>query len=105
MAVEAGRTGEAGRTDVVEHEELDALTAKRFKVGATLTVIMLVVYFGFILLIAFNKPLLAERLTSGLSLGMLLGVLVILATWVLVALYIRWANGTYEEDIQRLRRR
>jgi uncharacterized membrane protein (DUF485 family) len=64
---------------------------------------MLVVYFGFILLIAFAKDFLAERVVSGLSVGMALGVFVILATWVLTWIYVRWANRVYEPEVARLR--
>jgi uncharacterized membrane protein (DUF485 family) len=45
-----------------------------------------------------------EKLTSGLSLGMLLGVVVILSTWVLTWTYVAWANRCYEPEIRRLRR-
>ena len=83
---------------------LDLLAAKRLKVGLTLTAVMLVVYFGFILLIAFDKSLLARILTDGLSLGILLGVLVVLATWVLTWIYVGWANRVYEPEVRRLRR-
>ena len=38
----------------------------------SLTIAMMVVYFGFILLVAFEKPLLGKLLAPGLSLGMLL---------------------------------
>ena len=90
---------------VKQHQDdLDALAAKRLRIGLVLTALMLVVYFGFILLIAFNKPLLARLLTSGLSLGILLGVLVVLATWVLTWVYVGWANRVYEPEVQRLRR-
>jgi uncharacterized membrane protein (DUF485 family) len=91
------------RAAATHEEDLDALAASRFRVGVVLTLIMLVVYFGFILLIAFNKPLLGRILTDGLSLGMLLGVLVIFTTWVLTWVYVGWANRVYEPEIRRLR--
>jgi uncharacterized membrane protein (DUF485 family) len=65
---------------------------------------MLAIYFGFILLIAFDKPLMGSILTPGLSLGILLGVVVILSAWVLTTIYVRWANRVYDEKIARLRR-
>jgi uncharacterized membrane protein (DUF485 family) len=45
----------------------------------------------------------ARRLTDGLSLGMLLGVVVILATWVVTLIYVTWANRHYEPVVRRLR--
>ena len=53
-----------------------------------LTTAMIVVYFTFILLIAFDKSLLGRMITDGLSLGILLGVIVVLATWVLTWTYV-----------------
>ncbi len=55
---------------------------------------MMVAYFGFILLVAFDKPLLGRLVVPGLSLGILLGALVIVVAWVLIWIYVRWANRT-----------
>jgi uncharacterized membrane protein (DUF485 family) len=82
---------------------LDELAARRLRVALSLTAAMLVIYFGFILLIAFGKDFLSERIVSGLTVGMALGVLVILATWVLTWIYVSWANRVYEPEVARLR--
>ena len=68
-----------------------------------LTIAMMVVYFGFILLVAFNKPLLASLVADGLSLGMLLGALVIVVAWALTWIYVRWANVHYDAAIKGMR--
>ena len=83
---------------------LEALAAARWRVAVALTVAMMVVYFGFILLVAFNKPLLGLQLIDGLSLGMLLGALVIVSAWVLMWIYVRWANTHYDAAIREMRR-
>ena len=61
-------------------------------------------YFGFIALIAWNKPLLAYELVPGLSLGILLGALVIVSCWVLTWIYIRWADRHYDPELTAIRR-
>ncbi len=83
---------------------LEALAASRWRVALALTVAMMLVYFGFILLVAFNKPLLGVQLIDGLSLGMLLGALVIVVAWVLMWVYVRWANTHYDAAILGMRR-
>src|SRR5687768_2701350 len=93
------RDGELERIAVQHQDDLEALAGRRARVGAMLTAVMLVVYFGFILLIAFNKEGLAELVTDGLSLGMLLGVIVVLTTWVLTWIYVGWANRKYEPEV------
>jgi uncharacterized membrane protein (DUF485 family) len=83
---------------------LEAVSAARWRVALSLTVAMMAVYFGFILLVAFDKPLLGRLVIPGLSLGMLLGALVIVAAWVLTWVYVRWANTHYDASLQGLRR-
>jgi uncharacterized membrane protein (DUF485 family) len=85
-------------------EALETLAAARWRIAIGLTVAMMVVYFGFILLVAFDKPLLGTVVTSGLSLGMLLGALVILTAWLLMWIYVRWANAHYDTAIDGMRR-
>ena len=90
--------------DADHRVELERLSSQRFRVAGILTAVMVVVYFGFILLVAVGKGFLGEILTDGLSVGILLGVLVILTTWILTWIYVRWANRTYEPAARRLRR-
>jgi len=79
------------------------LSAERWRFSLGLTIAMMVIYFGFILLIAYNKPLLGSLIAPGLSLGILLGALVIIAAWILIYLYIRWTNNYYDKQIATLR--
>lgn len=82
---------------------LRALAAARRRVAVTLTAVVMVIYFGFIGLIAWNKPLLGALVAPGLSLGILLGALVIVACWATTWVYVRWANGRYDPELERLR--
>lgn len=88
----------------MSNSDLEAVSAARWRVAISLTVAMMLVYFGFVLLVAFDKPLLGTVLVSGLSLGMLLGALVIVVAWVLTWIYIRWANTHYDASLRGLRR-
>ena len=69
----------------------------------TLTIVMIGLYFGFILLVAFNKPLLGRLISPGLSVGVLLGALVIVFSWILTWIYVRWANRYYDKALHELR--
>jgi uncharacterized membrane protein (DUF485 family) len=83
---------------------LRELTRARRRISTALTVVMIAIYFGFIGLIAFDRQLLARKLTDGLSLGILLGALVIVVSWLLTWFYVRWANANYDtvlRDIDR----
>ena len=80
------------------------LARRRWRVAIALTIAMVVLYFGFIALIAFNKALLARKVTEGLSLGILLGALVIVASWLLTWFYVRWANTHYDTALASIGR-
>ena len=82
---------------------LEALARAQWRLALTLTGAMMAVYFSFILLVAWAKPLLATPLARGLSLGIALGALVILTAWVLIVVYVRWANGHYDRTVAELR--
>jgi uncharacterized membrane protein (DUF485 family) len=84
--------------------QLRALDRARWRVALALTGAMILLYFGFIALVAFGRPLLAIRVSPGLSIGILLGALVIVASWVLTWVYVRWANTHYDPEVQALSR-
>ena len=81
-----------------------ALAAARWRVAITLTIAVMVIYFGFIALIAYRKEMMGSLLAPGLSVGILLGALVIVASWLLTWLYVWWANSRYDERLAALKR-
>ena len=86
------------------HEALRALARKRWRVALSLTVLMVLVYFGFVLLVAWDKAFMGRLLSPGLSIGIVLGALVIIAAWILTWTYVRWANRVYDPELERARR-
>ena len=82
---------------------LSELAARRDRVAAGLTAAMVAIYFGFIALIAWNKPLLGRLLAPGLTLGIVLGAGVIVSAWLLTLAYVRWANRHYDVHIDTMR--
>jgi uncharacterized membrane protein (DUF485 family) len=83
---------------------LTRVAAARWRLAILLTVAMTVTYVGFILLVAFNKPLLGTVLVPGLSLGILLGVLIIVTAWVLILIYVKWTNDHYDHAVTDIRK-
>ncbi len=81
---------------------LRQLDAARWRVALLLTGAMVLLYFGFIALVAFGRAVLAVQVVPGLSLGILFGALVIVVSWVLTWVYVRWANAHYDPGIDAL---
>lgn len=85
--------------------DLVRLARARWRVALGLTAAMLVIYFGFILLAAFAKHGMGGQIIPGLSWGVLLGALVIIAAFVLTGIYVRWANAHYDPELRAIQRR
>jgi uncharacterized membrane protein (DUF485 family) len=73
------------------------LKRKRNVFGWSLTAIMMVVYYGYIALIAWNKPFLAQPIGAGVTtLGIPIGMGVIVFTIVITGIYVRRANSEFD---------
>jgi uncharacterized membrane protein (DUF485 family) len=83
---------------IQSHPKYLELKSKRSSFGWMLTILMMVVYYGYIALIAFNKPFLAQRIGDGVtSMGVPIGMGVIIFTVVITAIYVRRANSEFDD--------
>jgi uncharacterized membrane protein (DUF485 family) len=73
------------------------LVRERNSLGWTLTIIMLVIYYGFIALVAFDPSLIAEKVSGSITLGIILGLAIIVAAIVLTGIYVMRANSDFDE--------
>ena len=88
---------------IANHPKYHELKAKRTGYGWWLTLAMMVVYYGFILLVAFNKPILATRLGAGVTTyAMPIGFGVIIFTVVITAIYVRRANSEFDSLTEQI---
>ena len=73
------------------------LVAARTSYGWMLTIIMLIVYYGYIAVIAFSKETLAAKLGAGvMTVGIPVGLGVILFTIIITGIYVRRANSEFD---------
>lgn len=81
------------------------LTKSRSSFAWTLSIIMMVIYFGFVLTIAFDPALLGTPLSEGsvTTIGIPLGIGVILAAFALTGVYVKRANGEFDELNNRIK--
>ena len=83
---------------IANHPKYQELKAKRSSFGWWLTLAMMIVYYGFIVLVAFNKEFLSQRLGAGvMTVGIPVGFGVIVFTIVITAIYVRRANNEFDE--------
>ena len=82
---------------IVNNPNYQSLKAKRTRFGWRLTLVMMIVYYGFILLVAFHKSFLSQKLGAGvMTMGIPIGFGVIVFTIVLTAYYVNRANREFD---------
>jgi uncharacterized membrane protein (DUF485 family) len=82
---------------IQKNPKYQELRTKRSGFGWALTALMMVVYYGYIALIAFNKPFLAQPIGAGVTtLGIPIGMGVIVFTIVITGIYVRRANTEFD---------
>lgn len=89
--------------EMLDSAEFKRMVSKRWAVSIVLTLALFVMYYGYILLIAWDKPFLARKIGEATTLGIPAGVGVILVSWVLTAIYVVWANRRYDVEVRRLK--
>ena len=89
--------------DTLDTGQFTALIRKRRTVSLSLTAIMLAVYYGFILTLAFRAELFAMPVGGRLTLGIPIGIGVIVASWLLTGIYVGWANTCHDQAVDTLK--
>jgi len=87
---------------VCRNPDFIELTRSRKSFGWTLTIIMLLIYYGYIFLVAYQKPLIAQPLFGAATVGLVLGIGVILSAIILTGVYVLRANGKFDELSRRI---
>ena len=85
-----------------DERHFDLFVRRSRTVSMSMTALMLVIYFGFIMLLAFGRDLLTARLESGLTVGIPLGIGIILSASLLTGIYVWWANTKYDSDVRTI---
>jgi len=99
------RPTRAGRSaaDVIASPEFKALVKRRWTVSMVMLVLLFVGYYGFVLLVAGNKEFVSQKVGESTTLAIPLGVAVIVFAWLLTAIYVAWANRSYDPEVERLK--
>jgi uncharacterized membrane protein (DUF485 family) len=100
----AAQTVEPDVARILADPRFRTLVSRRSSFAWTLSAVMLAVYLGFTLLAAFDKPLMASTPFGGVtSLGIVLGIVVILVAFALTGLYVSRANRDFDRLAAELR--
>lgn len=90
--------------DVLNSRDFHLLVSRQWRTSLILTACLFALYYGYILLIAMNKPFLSQRIGEATTIGIPIGAAVIIGSWVLTAVYVIWANRHHDPEVDRLRK-
>ena len=74
-----------------------ALVKERSSFGWTLAILTLVLYFGYIAIVAFAPGLIATKVSGSITVGIIMGAGLILLSILLTGIYVMRANSRYDE--------
>jgi uncharacterized membrane protein (DUF485 family) len=89
--------------EILDDKDFQSLSSQKLTISTILTILELVLYFGFIALIAFNKPFLSQKLSGAITVGIPIAVGTIVLSWIFTGIYIRWANNTYDVLVKKVK--
>lgn len=89
-------------SDVMDTEKFQRLVISKWKVSLSLTAIMMTAYFGFILVLAYAPHILSMKIGEHMTLGIPLGIAVIVLAFVLTGIYVFWANSSYDRKVEEV---
>lgn len=85
------------------NQEIQALVRARGRIVMVLSIVVFLLYFGFIFAVAFAKQAIAREVVPGLSIGILFGAIVIVGAWITTLIYVSWANRHFDGRLWSLR--
>jgi uncharacterized membrane protein (DUF485 family) len=90
--------------EIIASPEFKALVTRRWLVSICLTLALFVLYYGFILLVALDKPLMTTKVGEYVTLAIPMGIAVIVLAWGLTAVYVVWANAAYDPKVEAFKK-
>jgi len=89
--------------EIVTSDRFKALVRKRWTVSVVLTILLFASYYGYILVIAYGKEFLSQKVGEFTNWGIIFGVLAIVFAWILTAIYVVWANNVYDKEVDSIK--
>ncbi|MDD5359793.1 MAG: DUF485 domain-containing protein [Sulfurovaceae bacterium] len=89
--------------DIMANPKYQELVQKRGRFAWILSLIVIVVYFSFVLIVAFDPKLLAIKLYGVTTLAIPVGVAIIIMSFVLTGVYVKRANSEFDDMVAEIK--
>lgn len=91
--------------EILQSQAFKKLVKNRWNVSLSFTFVMLFIYIGFLLYVAYDKELLKMPIGDSLNLAIVVGLGIILFSWLITGVYVYWANNYYDESVKEIKKR
>lgn len=89
------------RDELLQDPDFVQLKSSKWRISLILGALVFIMYYGFVLLMAYNKPFFANKIW-GLYVGIPIGVFVLASTILITVVYVVWANKTYDDLVAKV---
>jgi uncharacterized membrane protein (DUF485 family) len=92
------------KKDILNDPDFQQLARQKNTISLVLTVLQLLLYFGFIYLVAEHKDFLSQKMSEdgAATIGIPIAVGTIILSWIFTGIYIWWANTRYDEMVRKV---
>jgi uncharacterized membrane protein (DUF485 family) len=91
--------------EVLQSKEFKKLIKKRWAVALLLTTVMLLAYFGFLLMVAFDKDFFKQKVGEVTTIAIPIGIGLIVLAWIMTGIYTYWANNFYDKEVEEIKKK
>lgn len=97
------RAGENSRPRILDDPDFKELARRKNAISLVLTLVTMLSFYGFVWLLGWQSDWLARKVSGSINRGIPLGIGVIILSWILTGLYVRWANTQYDALVERVK--
>ncbi len=90
------------RDELLDDPDFKQLKKSKWAMSFFLGALVFILYYGFVLLMAYNKPFFANKI-GGIYVGIPIGVFVLASTILITVVYVVWANKTYDDLVNKVK--
>lgn len=90
--------------EILQSPAFRKLVKNRWNISLTFTFLMLFVYVGFLLVVAYQKDTLKMPVGDSLNLAIIVGIGIIIFSWLITGVYVYWANNYYDAAVKEIKK-
>lgn len=90
--------------EILQSPAFKKLVKNRWNISLTFTFLMLFVYIGFLMVVAYHKETLKMPVGGSLNLAIIVGIGIIIFSWLITGVYVYWANNYYDAEVKEIKK-